>query len=152
LKADFEDKQLYETTLEIISAISDILTIAASGIAIYIFIFKRHAISSAFRVLLNYSAQLTFMELQTKLERLNDLDANEPSDVDEVVNILNDILGQIRGSKLLSKHYAEIIQKISFIAEDKRRLSEPRKRALVSELRERLRNVGVENYADFAGE
>ena len=143
---------MYETTLEIISAIAGIFTIAASAIAIYIFIAKRQAISSAFRVLLNYSTQLSFIDLQTKLEKLNELSADDPTQVGEVFNILSDILGQIRGSKLLSKHYAEMIPRISTIAGNRRRLSEPIKRALVSELRERLRNIGVENYTDFSGE
>ena len=138
--------------LKILTATANVFTIIACGIAVYIFIAKREVISSALRVLLNFSSQITLTELNTRLERLNDLSANDPSQIDDVVNILNEILGQIRGSKLLSKHFDEVIPKVAAMAEDKRRLSEPKKRALVSELRERVRNIDVEKYADLIGE
>lgn len=141
-----------EIILKILTALADAFAIIASGIAIYLFIAKREVISSALRVLLNFSSQMTLAELKAKLERLNDLSANDPGQSDEVINILNEILGQIRGSKHLSKQFHEVIPKVAAIAEGKRRISEPKKRALVSELRERLRNVDVNNYADLIGE
>ena len=138
--------------LKILTALANVFAIIASGIAIYLFVAKREVISSALRVLLNYSSQITLAELKAKLERLNDLSANDPDQINDVVNILNEIIGQIRGNKILSKQFEEVISKVSDMVGDKRRLSEPKKRALVSELRERLRNVDVDNYADLIGE
>ena len=141
-----------DTILKTLTGFADIFTIIASGIAIYIFIAKRKVISSALRVLINFSSQITLVEMKTKLERLNDFNANDATQIEDVINILNDILGQIRGSKFLSKQFDEVIPKIVSIAEDRRRLNEPKKRALVSELRERLRNIDVAKYADLIGE
>jgi hypothetical protein len=141
-----------EIALKLLTAIADIFTIIAAGIAIYLFIYKREAIYSAFRVLINFSFQITLVELKAKLERLNDLSAEDSDEISDIINILNDIAGQIRGSKVLSKQFNELLAKIESISEDKRKLTEPRKRALVSELRERLRNIDVENYSDMIGE
>ncbi len=141
-----------EIILKILTALANVFAIIASGIAIYLFVAKREVIYSALRVLVNFSSQMTLAELKAKLERLNDLSANDQEQSDEVINILNEILGQIRGSKHLSKKFSDVIPKVAAIAEGKRRLSEPKKRALVSELRERLRNIDVDNYADLIGE
>ena len=137
---------------KIFAGVADFLAIIASIIAIYIFVAKRHIISSVLRVLVNFSSQITLVEIKANLERLNDYDANDAEQIENVINILSDILGQIRGNKLLSKHLDEVIPKIIAIAEDRRRLTEPRKRSLVSELRERLRNIDVAKYADMIGE
>ena len=75
--------------LKISSLLSNVFTIVASAIAIYLFIFKRGAIASAFKVLLNYSSHITLTELRSKLDRLNDLNADEASDKEEIVNIFN---------------------------------------------------------------
>lgn len=138
--------------LKILTALANVFAIIASGIAIYLFVAKREVISSALHVLLNYSSQITLAELKAKLERLNDLSVNDPNQINDVVNIFNEIIGQIRGNKILSKQFKEVISKVSDMVGDKRRLSEPKKRALVSELRERLRNIDVDNYADLIGE
>lgn len=141
-----------EVAIKILTATANVFTILAAGIAIYVFIAKREVLSSALRVLLNFSFQITLVELKSKLERLNDLSADDPNEINDVINILNEIVGQIRGSKILSKQLKEVISKVTEIAENRRRLSEPKKRALISELRERLRNIDVENYADLIGE
>jgi hypothetical protein len=139
--------------LTTLSAFADGFTIVASGLAIYIFFTKRQEIASAFRVLLNFSSQLALGELRLKLDQLNDLSANDPTDKDKVVNIFNDILGQIRGNKVLCIHCADVMPKLVSAAENRRyELTEPRKRALVSELREVLRHVDVESYRDLIGE
>jgi len=142
----------YEIILKVLTAISNVFTILAAGIAIYIFYAKREVISSAFRVLINFSSQITLVELKAKLERLNDLSAEDSDEMSDIINILNDIAGQIRGSKVFSKQFNDLLSKIESISEDKRRFTEPKKRALVSELRERLRNIDVENYSDMIGE
>jgi hypothetical protein len=144
--------QYIDTILRIVTAIADVFTIAASGIAIYLVIAKRHVISSVFRVLLSFSSQITLIELKTKLERLNDLNVNDPDQKITVINVLHEIIGQIRGNKNLLKQCEGLISRIATVCEDKRRLTEPNKRSLVSELREQLRNIDVQNYSDIIGE
>lgn len=141
-----------EIVLKILAAVANVFAIVASGIAIYIFIAKRDIITSAFRVLLNYSSQITLSEFRAKLERLNDYTADDKDQKAEVINILNEILGQIKGSKLLSKQFKDNIPEIQSYAWGKRKITEPKKRSLVSELRERLRHINVENYAELMGE
>jgi hypothetical protein len=132
---------------EIVRFVADLSTIGASAIAIYLFLFKRDEISSAFRTLLGFAAQLTLTELYQKLERLNDLTAADPEQLREIVNLLNDILGQIRGNSLLSDQCRDLASKIEKLANI--RLTEPKKRALVSEIRERLRSIEVGRYRDL---
>lgn len=139
--------------LNTLSATSDILTIAVSLIAIYVFIAKRRAIVSAFRALLNYSSQLALNDLYIKLDRLNDLTAEDPAQKAQIVNILNDILGQIRGNKALCRHCDPLMRKLTRLAEMPNQwLTEPSKRSLVSELRERLRYVAIEDIGGLLGE
>jgi hypothetical protein len=143
--------KILERLPSVVSFIANVFTITASAIAIYIFIFKRETISTVFKVLLNYSFQLTLSELKAKLERLNDLSVNDSKQVDEVINILNEIVGQIRGNKRLRVQCAEILSKLEPLAENPKKLTEPRKRSLISELRESLRHIDFENYDQLMG-
>jgi hypothetical protein len=135
-----------------ISLISNVFTICASGIAIYLFVAKRKSISSIFHPLINYTYQLTLSEIKEKLEKLNDYNAKDPEQNEQIVNILNEIIGQIRGNEKLKNHFSELLITIENLVSDKRRLTEPRKRAVVSELRERLRHLNVKNIDDLVGE
>jgi len=92
-----------------ISFISDIFSVAASGIAIFLFLFKRKEISSAFGILLNYTYQLSLSELKEKLERLNEYNAKDPEELETVVNIFHEIMGQIRGNDKLKSHFSRKI-------------------------------------------
>ena len=136
----------------VVSFIADVLTIVASGIAIYIFIYKRETIATIVKVLMNYSSQITLSELRAKLEKLNDLHVNDSGQADEIINVLNEIVGQIKGNKKLRKLCSEILEKIEKLAENPKELTEPRKRSLVSELRENLRHIGFEDYDELIGE
>lgn len=138
--------------MEWASLISNILTILASGIAIYIFFSKREEISSIFELLVNYTHQLSLSEVKEKIERLNEYNAKDPEQCEQVINIFNEIIGQIKGNDRLSSHFSELLQKIEFLASDKRRLTEPKKRALVSELRERLRHLNVKSIDGLVGD
>lgn len=131
---------------------SSVFTIVASGIAIYIFIFNRKAISSVFDVLINYTHQLSLSEIKEKLERLNEYSVNDPEQCEKIINIFNEIIGQIRGNNKLRIHFAELLSTMEGLASDKRRLTEPRKRAAVSELRERLRHLNIKNIDNLVGE
>ena len=142
----------WDTLFKLLEVFADIFTITASGIAIYIFIAKRGMISSVFKILMNYSAQLTLAELRGKLERLNDFNASDSVQNEEVVNILNDILGQLRGNKYLAMEFKDLIGKISPYAEGRKKLLEPTKRSIIGELRERLKHVSFEKYGEMAGD
>jgi hypothetical protein len=133
----------------IISFISNLFTIVASGIAIYLFFFKRNSISSVFRLLLNYSFQITLTELKTKLEQLNDLNTNDAADKGEIINKFSELAGQINGNKLLLKNCGEISRKLLRYAGNPSKLTEPIKRSLISELREKIRGIDVQNYDEI---
>ena len=135
-----------------ITVITNIFTLCASGIAIYIFVVKRKVISSIFRVLINYSLHMTFAEFVSKLERLNYLNANDEEHKEEVINIFNELLGQIRGSKKLKNHFRQIIPTVRSIAEGKKNVTEPNKRAIVNQLREMLKHLDIDTYAKIIGE
>jgi len=136
---------------EAIAIGADVATIIASLIAIYLFVAKREAISSAFSALINYSFQMTLTELYSKIDKLNELNASEPTEQDKVINILNDVLGQIRGNKRLRAQCQELHTSMTKLAEDRTQLTEPRKRSVVSELRETLKNLDVKNFDERAG-
>ena len=120
--------------------LADLATIIASGIAIYIFCTKRKHIGAAIKLLLSYSFQLTMSELRSKLDRLNEINANEESQRDEIKAIMSDIAGQLRGNRALQQKCRNLIEKLeNYSEEDNEKLTEPRKRSVVSELREKLR-------------
>ncbi|MDD7913767.1 hypothetical protein [Polaribacter ponticola] len=131
---------------KIISITSNIFTIFASGIAIYLFLFQRDKISNAINLLLNYSTQLTLSELKSKLERLNSYNANAKAQNEEVINILHEIEGQIKGNKLLKSNLENTMNTISKYIENPIKLTEPRKRSLVHELRESIRNLDMNSF------
>ena len=133
-----------------ISLAANILTIVASSVAIYLFFVKGKEIQSAFHLLLNWSFQLTLTDLKTKLERLNEYKANEPTEVEEIRNILHEIAGQIRGNRRLLLAAPNLATRVENLAISKT-LSEPRKRSMVSELRETLRNIEVNSLAPKDG-
>ena len=131
---------------------ASIFTILASSIAIFLFVSKRKVISSVFGLLMNYTYQLSLSEIKEKLEKLNDYSAKDQEQNETIVNILHEIVGQIRGNDKLKKHFSEILETLEDLLSNRRRLTEPRKRAVVSELRERLRNLNIKNIDDLVGE
>lgn len=135
-----------------VSVTSNVLTILASGLALYIFYAKKGEISSVFKLLINYTHHLSLSELKEKIERLNEYNAKDPDQCDKIVNIFNEIIGQIRGNDKLKNHFSKILINIESTVADRRRLTEPRKRMLVSELRERIRHLNVSNIDHLVGE
>lgn len=133
------------TIADIAAFLANLLTIAASGIAIYLFIWKGSYISSVIDALLSYSTQITLAELNGKLDSLNELRANEPDHKEEILNVFNDISGQLKGHPKLRSKCSELIEEIGKITASKLKISEQKKRSLVSELRERFRHVGILN-------
>jgi hypothetical protein len=135
-----------------VALISNLFTIVASSIAIYLFIVKRKSIATIFNLLVNYTYQLSLSEIKEKLEKLNDYNANNLEENEKIINILNEISGQIKGNVKLSSHFSDNIIEIDTYALGKKKLTEPKKRAIVSELRERLRHLNVRNIDSLVGE
>jgi hypothetical protein len=131
--------------------LAELGTIIASGIALYLFLAKRSAVASVFKLLLGYANQLTLSELKSKLDRLNDLNADEEGQSRKVIIILHEIIGHIRGSRLLKRKCADILVKAEKLARRSRPIDEARKRAFVSELRGALSDVSIDNIDDLTG-
>lgn len=140
----------FKPYLDVLAGVASAFTIVASGLAIYLFATNREKISAAIQLLLNYSFQTTLAELKEKLERLNEYNANEPSEQSEIRNILHEIAGQIRGNPRLLAAAPLLAKKVEALAQSKK-LSEPSKRSIVSELREQLKNIQVNNIESIAG-
>lgn len=136
----------------ILPILANIITILAGGLALYIFYAKRKSIASIFNLLINYSYRITLSELQYKLESLNNYNASEPSDLDEIMNILHEIIGQVKGNDILINELNDIVVKIEAYCDGKKPLTEPRKRGITSELRERLRNLDIRSIETRSGE
>lgn len=135
--------------LKYINVIASIVQGIAAGIAIYLFIYKRDKIRSVFNLLVNYSFQTTLSELKTKLEKLNEYNVGDSDQKNYVTCILNEIEGQIRGNAVLVDKCNKILRKISICTKEPETLTEPKKRSLVSELRETLRNIDLQNYDEL---
>ena len=134
-----------------LTVLAEVLTVLASLTVLYVFFAKRGAVASALRLLLGYANQLTLTELFSKLDRLNDLNADEESQSKMVKNILGDIVGRIRGNKMLRRECAEVLDRAVRLVNRARPIEEPRKRALVSEIRETLRSISVQNIDGLTG-
>lgn len=141
---------LFHVVRETVALLTDLLTIAASAIAIYVFFGKRKELAAALRLLLNWSFQTTLSDLRGKLDRLNEYNANEPTDLPEIKNILNEIAGQVRGNARLHRTAPTIADRVETLASG-RRLTEPNKRSIVAEMREVLRNIEVTSFEHFTG-
>ena len=136
------DTYSIDSLLEIFPLISNIVTTAASAIAIYVYFKNRGKISFAVQLLLNHSFQTTISELKEKLERLNEYNANELEHHTEIRSILHEIAGQIRGNRRLIDSLPDLPAKIEKVAQHKK-LTEPMRRSIVSEVREQLRTCQI---------
>lgn len=134
---------------DVINALADLLTIAASVIAIYLFVAKRKELGAVFKALAATANQGSLADLRAKLDRLNDLNATEPSALVEVVNICHEVCGHIDGNPAFAKSFAAVSSKIKISVSNKRKpITEPQKRALVSELRESMRHFDTAALVD----
>lgn len=142
---------IFKIMLDLVSLAANALTIVASGVAIYLFFTKRKEISSAFRLLLNWTFQTTLSDLKGKLDRLNEYNANESSEISEIKNILHEIAGQVRGNSRLQRAAPNLADRLESLAASNRRLTEPNKRSMVAEIREVIRNIQVESMEQDQG-
>ena len=134
-----------------LNVVADVGTIVASAIAIWIFLTKRSEISAFIRTISTFVHQNSLAELRFKLEKLNDLNANDSTSRAEAVSLFHDICGQIDGSPLLRPRLSELCDRIRDGTLGKR-FNEPLKRSLVSELRESLRHIDLSEHAENARE
>ncbi|MBF0694896.1 MAG: hypothetical protein IR153_07560 [Flavobacterium sp.] len=136
----------------IINLLANLVTIAASCLAIYIYFANKEKINSALNFILNYSNQLTLTDLKFKIERLNEFNSNDAQEKLEVINILNEIEGQILGNNSFKLKLEVQLRKIEVFTTTPKLLTEPKKRSLVSELKESVRNLDVSNYNNILNE
>jgi hypothetical protein len=127
----------------IVAFVADLAEIVGVGLALYVFFAKRTEIRAAFGLLLSYSYQLTFSELRSKLDRAADLRATDPEEREEIKAIMNDIAGQLRGSRILRRPCADLVQRLEEYT-GKGKNPEPLKRNLLAEVRERLRHIDTD--------
>jgi len=147
-------RRILELLTGVIGVLADLFTIVASGIAIYLFLFKRQAIASVFSLLLNYTYQLSLTELKEKLDRMNEYTVNDDKENDVIMNILHEFLGQVRGNDKLKLIMAEQIIMIEAVigrSDKGKRMTEQAKRALISEVREKIRHLNVQVIDEIIG-
>ena len=134
-----------------VNFLANLLTIAASGIAVYLFVFKRQEIRSAFEALTAFAHHASLTELTQKLESLNSLNARDDEQRAEIIAIFHDICGHLEGNPKLRSPCAAIGVKIRKGTGSKG-FGEPLKRSLVSELREYLRHISAGSFAAAIGD
>jgi len=135
---------------KILSVLADIATIAASCLAFYLFLAKGSEIRSMLRAIANFAHQGSLGEIRQKLDVIASLRVRD--DQDEIISVFHDICGQIDGNPKLKDHFDAITKRVRRQAGGRLALTEPQKRALVSELREKLRHSDVSNIADAMGD
>lgn len=137
------------TIANIVDFIADFLTVIASIIAISIWWTQRKKIGSALKILLNFSLQMTLTELYGKLEKVNGLNADDPTEGIEVLNILKDIEGQIKGNSIVKKQLngTGILRQLASLNSSSNRIQEYNKRTLVALLREKLKHIDATNQS-----
>ena len=140
---------MIETFKFYVELLSNFLTIITAAIAIFIYFTNKDKISSAINFVLNYSKKLTLTDLKYKVERLNDFTTNDIEQKKEIINVLSEIQGQINGNKYINENLEPQLIKINDFIENSRTLTEPKKRSLVSELRECLKNIDISNYQEL---
>lgn len=140
-------KILLDTT----SFFANSFTIVTAGLALWVFFKKGPALAAAMKLLVNYSYQTTLHELRDKLERLNEYNVADDIAKQEVINILHELQGQISGNlrvkKAMPKDALASLERLL----NPKTLTEARKRSLVSQIREVLKNLNVDNLEDFRG-
>jgi hypothetical protein len=129
--------------LNVVGLVADVVTIAAGGIAIYLFLAKRGAVMRALSLLLSYSLRLTLHDFESKLDRLAELNMEGVPEAKRAVFLLREVQGQIRGNPTLRSNCGHLLGKIDNIVNPRTTGREERKCALVSEARELLRNLIV---------
>lgn len=135
---------------KVLSISADIGTILATGLAFYLFLAKGSELRSMLRALSNIAHQGSLGEIRHKLDVIASLRVQD--DQEEIISMFHDICGQIDGNPKLKGHFDEIAKRVKKHAGGRPSLTEPQKRALVSELREKLRHSDAMDIADAMGD
>ena len=135
---------------KILSIAADVATVAATLLAFYLYFGKGSEIKAMLRAVANFAHQSSLGEIRQKLETLNSLRVKD--DHEEIVSVLHDICGQIDGNPKLKDYFEIVTTKVRAQTSARRVLTEPQKRSLVSELREKLRHSDVSNISDAMGD
>lgn len=144
------------TIFNAIYQIFDFLNVIFSTIAAFIFVYlfysKRDYILSIYKFLVNYTFQISLNELYKKIDELNQYDADEITHRQKVIEIINEIIGQMRGNPIMVKKCKPILKRLSKYEEQPDLLTNPRKRSLMAELKETLRNINIQSYRELTGD
>lgn len=132
----------WDTIGEIAGIVASVFTIAASGLALGVFFANRKWVSEALQILFAYTYQLTLSELTEKLDRLNLYHADDPEGEAEIRMIFHEIVGQVRGNSDISSKLGGLVNRIEKMASKK--VKETHKRAMIAEMREKIRTMQVE--------
>lgn len=134
---------------DMVSFFANGLTIATAALALYLYFAKRKEIASAFKLFMNFSYQTTLSELRWKLEKLNEYRVTEPAHVDEIRSLIHEIAGQIKGNNKLNDSEPDLVKILEKFADGV--MTEPKKRSVISLVREKIKNISVDNFEDIMG-
>jgi len=123
----------------------------ASIIAVGVFIYsviKRKKIASLFNALSNYAHQITLTDLKVVLGKLEVLDGNIEANKEGIASLTSGLIGQIRGNPKILSQVEDIVLNIEgYLNNPKQKFTESRKRYLLCQLAERLRQIDVANFS-----
>lgn len=135
---------------KVLSILADLGTVAASLLAFYLFFAKGSEIRAMLRAVANFAHQSSLGEIRQKLDLIASLRVRD--DQEEIISVFHDVCGQIDGNPKLREHFEVLTRRVRKQAGGRQDLTEPQKRSLVSELREKLRHSDVSNIADAMGD
>jgi len=135
---------------KVLSILADLGTVAASLLAFYLFFVKGSEIRAMLRAVANFAHQSSLGEIRQKLDLIASLRVRD--DHEEIISVFHDVCGQIDGNPKLKEHFELLTKRVRKQAGGRQDLTEPQKRSLVSELREKLRHSDVSNIADAMGD
>lgn len=138
---------VFKSAVEVIGFLSNAFTVATSFLVFYLYFTKKNEIATAFRLFLNFSYQTTLAELKWKLDRLNEFRVDEPSHINEIKSLLHDIAGQIKGNYKLNEAAPDLVKILEKFADSV--MTEPRKRSIVSLVREKIKTISVNGFEEI---
>lgn len=138
-----------EVLLRVIEVIADVGTIGAACVAILVFLRNGPELKSLIKTLNNFAHRDSMSELRIKIELVSSLHASDQSNSTEIASLFLEICGQIDGSPFLRDDLSEISSRMKNAASSRRSISEPQKRAILSELREIVRHLDYANFEEL---
>lgn len=123
-----------------VQLVANILTIAASGVALYLFFFKSSAVSETIRGLRQFSFFLSHGELVRKLDKLEDEKLGTQSSKEKAYAIFQGVRGQLSQLPAIKRSLSdESTTILTDISADSRNMNTANLNFLINELRELLR-------------